>query len=203
MKVLIVNQEEVIKLLSMGECVQMMERALIMLSHGNAIQPLRNNIQVPTGNILSFMPSYLGDIKTVGAKIITVYPKNHGTTFDAHQGAVLLFETTNGSLIAVVDATAVTGIRTAAVSAVASNVLAKKDASDLALLGAGTQARAHLESMLLVRPIKRVRVWSIYKDEALAFADRESRRWGIKVEALNTAQETVEGAADDLHHHPC
>lgn len=193
-KVVIVNQEEVKSLLPMGDCVEVIGEALRALSQGNAILPLRMAVKLPQENILGIMPSYLENIQTVGAKVITVFPMNHGTKYDAHQGVVMLFDTDHGSLRAIIDATAITGIRTAAASAVAARVLAKKNAGDLAIIGAGTQARAHLEAMLLIRDIRRVRVWSIFKEEAKEFALRESKRLGINVEAIETGRETVEGA---------
>src|SRR5205823_12174740 len=89
-----------------------------------------------------------------------------GTPIDAHQGAVLLFEADHGRLLAMLDATTVTAIRTAAVSAVATRLLAREDAEELAILGAGTQGRMHLEAMTIVRPVRRVRVWSRTSEHA-------------------------------------
>jgi len=103
----------------------------------------------------------------------------------------MLFETEHGRLLAIVDASQITAIRTAATSAVATRLLAREEASDLALLGSGVQARTHLEAMLLARPIKRVRVWSRDPDHARHFAERESQRRGIKVEPMGTAQAAV------------
>ncbi len=195
MKVLIVNQTEVSKLLPMDDCIEVMEEALKALARGDAILPLRPSIWLPDKvSLLCLMPAYLGGIESVGVKVISVFPDNHSTDYDVHQGAVLLFETKHGCLQAIVDATAITGIRTAAVSAVATKSLARLDANDLAILGVGTQGRAHLEAMLLVRPIHRVRVWSLSLEEARQFAQRESQRHGITIEAVDTAQEAVTGA---------
>jgi ornithine cyclodeaminase len=109
-------------------------------------------------------------------------------------GAVILFDTQHGLLRAIVDGTAVTAIRTAAVSGVATRLLAREDAGDLAIIGAGTQARTHLEAMLNVRIIWRVRVFSLPLEGATEFARRESKRHGIEVEVKEAAQEAVEGA---------
>src|SRR6185295_14316234 len=110
-----------------------------------------------------------------------------------HQGAVLLFEATHGSLVAIIDATSITSIRTAAVSAVATDALARKHVTSAAILGSGVQAAAHLEALLVVRPIERVRVWSRSFDHAKAFAAREFARHGIRIEAVRSAREAVEG----------
>src|SRR5260370_24128381 len=92
----------------------------------------------------------------VGSKVIPVLPGNHGTEYDSHQGAVLLFETERGRLLAVMDASSITAIRTAAVSAVATRALARAEATTLGLLGTGVQAATHLEAMPLGRPLRRV-----------------------------------------------
>lgn len=195
MDVLIVNQNEVPQLLPMRECVDMMERAFRSLAEGQAILPLRPVMWLPERvGALGMMPSYLGGIQAMGLKAISVFPGNHGTPYDSHQGVVLLFETHNGRLLAIVDATSVTAIRTAAVSALATRLLALESAGDLAILGSGTEARTHLEAMLAVRPLRRVRVWSRHAENAARFAAVESERHGIKVEVLPDARAAVAGA---------
>jgi len=192
MKVHIINQAEVLQLLPMSECIEVMAEALKTLARGNAILPLRPVLWLPEKvGALGMMPSYLGDLKAMGLKVVSVFPGNHGTQYDSHQGAVMLFETEHGRLLAIVDASEITAIRTAATTAVATRLLAREEASDLAILGSGVQARTHLEAMLLARPIKRVRVWSRDPDHARHFAERESQRRGIKVEPMGTAQAAV------------
>jgi alanine dehydrogenase len=192
MKVLIINQSEARDLLSMEECIAVMEQAFMSLAKGKAIQPLRMAMSLPGGKILAMMPSFIEDIDSMGAKVITVFPGNHGTEYDAHQGIVLLFETGHGCLRAIVDGTAITGIRTAAVSAVATKLLARADTRTMAILGAGTQARAHLDAMRILFEFEKVHVWSIFPEEALRFARDESRRTGMDIRAAGTAEEAVE-----------
>lgn len=195
MQVRIINQSEVKRLLPMDECVAAMERALKALSGGNAVQPLRPVLWLPQRvGALGLMPSYLGDLGCFGLKAASVFPGNHGTQYDSHQGAVLLFEATHGQLLAVLDASSITAIRTAAVSAVATRVLAQESAGDLAILGSGVQARSHLRAMQLVRPLRRVRVWSRDPAHAQSFAQRESADSGLRIEVCSTVQETVSGA---------
>lgn len=195
MQVLIINQTEVHQLLPMGECMDAMADALRTLARGDAILPLRPIMWLPEKvGALGMMPSYLGDIRAMGLKVVSVFPGNHGTEYDSHQGAVLLFETEHGRLVAIIDASAITAIRTAAVSGVATRLLARDDAHDLAILGSGVQARSHLAAMLQARPIRRVRVWSRNPDHAAHFAECESRWHGTLVEAMPTAQEAVTGA---------
>lgn len=194
LKTIFINQKEVPRLLSMRDCIAVMEDALKALSLGEAILPLRTSMPLPGGNLLALMPSYMKSIHAAGVKAISVFPGNHGTQLDAHQGVVLLFEAQHGSLQAVIDATSITAIRTAAVSAVATRLLARSDTGDLAILGSGTQASGHLQAMLLVRKIRRVRVWSRSLSHAQAFAQRESKRWGVNIEAVNSARAAVVGA---------
>src|SRR5512138_1209552 len=117
MKVLVINQSEVQRFLPMHECIDVMAEALSALARGDAILPLRPILMLPERvGALGMMPAYLGDIGAVGLKVVTVFPGNHGTRYDSHQGAVLLFETVHGQLLSIMDASSITAIRTAAVS---------------------------------------------------------------------------------------
>ena len=195
MSVRIYTQADVPSLLPMRECIALMGEALRALARGDALQPLRSVIPAPSGGgLLATMPAFLGAPRSLGVKVITVTPGNQGTAFDSHQGAVLLFEAEHGSLLAIIDATSITTIRTAAVSGAATDALARSDASTLALLGSGVQAAAHLEAMRVVRPVKRARVWSRAFGHAEAFAAREAERHGIPIQAARSAREAVEGA---------
>jgi ornithine cyclodeaminase len=195
MKVLIANQTEVTQLLPMSECIEVIAEALKMLAGGDGILPLRTMLVLPGGqNVMGLMPSYMGGLRSVGVKVITAFPTNYGTEYDAHQGVVLLFDTQHGLLRAILDATSITAIRTAAASGVATRLLSREEAGDLAIIGAGTQAHTHLEAMRSVRNIRRVRVYSLPLEGAYEFAQRESKRYGIEVEVKETAREAVEGA---------
>ncbi len=196
MKILIVNQSEVPQLLPMKECIDVMAEALKRLSEGDVILPLRPVMWLPEKvGALGMMPGYIGSQAIMGLKVVSVFPGNHGTDYDSHMGAVMLFETQHGSPLALVDASEITAIRTAAVSGVATKLLARSDASDLCILGSGVQARSHLEAMLVVRAIKRVRVWSRNEDHTRQFAAEESKRYGITIEPMASAQQAVEGAS--------
>lgn len=195
MKVLMVNHEEVRQWLSMGECVDVMADVFKMLSRGNALNPLRNIMWLPDkSGLIGMMPAYLADGGVMGLKAISVFPGNHATDYDSHQGTVLLFETRNGRLLAMMDAGKITAIRTAAVSGVATRLLAAKNAENLAILGCGVQAASHLEAMRAVRPIKTVRVWSRNFDHAKDFADREAARLAISIKAVESTKQAVDGA---------
>jgi ornithine cyclodeaminase/alanine dehydrogenase-like protein (mu-crystallin family) len=195
-RLVVLDRDAVARLLPMDECVEVMARALATVASGNAILPLRPMIRLPDSpNIFALMPAYLGDPKSVGVKVLTVFPVNHGTPIDAHQGAVLLFEADHGRLLAILDATTVTAIRTAAVSAVATRLLAREDADELAILGAGTQGRMHLEAMTVVRPVRRVRIWSRTTEHARALAQLARERFDLRADVCSTPAHAVEGAS--------
>jgi len=172
-----------------------MVSTLSALARGETILPLRTVVLIPdTNDAFAVMPAYIGSPKTMGAKIITVYPGNHGTQYDSHQGAVLLFDPDNGSLAALLDATAVTTIRTAAVSAVATWLLARPNASTLAIVGAGVQAHAHLESMCAVRPIKTLRIWSRTPSNAERLADVARTKFSLETTISASCADAVRDA---------
>lgn len=187
---LILNQNDVTRLLTMEKCVGLMADTLSALARGEATLPLRTVFGIPDG-AFAVMPAALANPSSVGAKIITVLPKNHGTEFDSHQGAVLLFDTGNGSLLSVMDATSITTIRTAAVSGVATRALAKKDAKSLAILGAGVQGHSHLDAMFAVRKFQDVRIWSRNAKNAQTLADIARDKYGAKAAVSSTAKNAV------------
>jgi ornithine cyclodeaminase/alanine dehydrogenase-like protein (mu-crystallin family) len=195
MAVLLANDRDVTALLPMQECMRVMAVALTTLARGDAALPLRTVMRLPDSpNAFALMPAYLGSPNAVGVKVITVFPGNDATAFDSHQGAVLLFDTEYGRLLAILDASSITAIRTAAVSGVATDMLARSDARVLAILGSGVQAATHLEAMRLARPIERVRVWSRTPSRLRAFTERAAERHGLPIEPCSSAEEAVDGA---------
>src|SRR5262245_30274427 len=115
MDVRVLGWREVRRLLPVAECIEVMAGALAALARGPGVQPLPQLTRRPGGDgrLLGSMPAYLGDIDAPGIKVITVCPGNHGTELDSHQGAVLLFEGQRGRLVAIIDASELTAIRTA------------------------------------------------------------------------------------------
>ena len=191
---LYLNRHDVEALLPMDECIEVVDAALRALARGEAIQPLRSACWMLERNgLLAVMPGMLG--KTIaGVKVLTVVPENHLHGEESHQGMVILFEQERGRPLALLDASSVTAIRTAAASAVATRALARAEAGDLAILGSGTQARTHLDAMRAVRTLRRVRVWSRRPESARRFAGREGERTGLAVETMPSAREAVDGA---------
>ncbi len=195
MKVLLAGHDVVERLLPLDECILVMRDTFDMLARGEAMLPLRGGLRQPDGKgVLAWMPAYLGKERLIGGKFITVFGGNRDTHFESHQGAVLLFESENGRLLAILDAASITAIRTAACSALATDLLATDDSSDLAILGSGTQAYMHLRSMRVIRNIRRVRIWSRNAEHARNFASRTSREHGIPIETVSSVREAVTGA---------
>lgn len=181
-------------MLSMPKCIELMEEALASLARGEVMLPLRPVLKIPDSqNVFALMPAYSRALGAIGTKLISVYPGNHGAGLDSHQGVVMLFDAAQGSPIALMDAISITAIRTAAVSGVATRLLAREDARVLAILGSGTQARTHLDAMLAARPFRHVRVWSRDTSHAREFAKQAARRHVVDI----TVSETAEVAALD------
>lgn len=195
MSLRVIGRDEVRRLLPMSDCIEVMARALETLGRNEAVNPLRTMLLKPDrSGLLGMMPAYLTSPPAIGMKAVTVFPGNHGTELDSHQGVVLLFEPERGELLAVVEAGEITAIRTAAVSGLATRLLARPEACDLAILGSGVQARTHLEAMAVVRDLRRVRVWSRTAAHAEAFARSEALASGPTIEAIGDAEEAVRGA---------
>jgi ornithine cyclodeaminase len=192
---LVVNQSEVMRALPMRSCIDLMRETLAALARGDAVQPLRTHLATPDRRgILGLMPGYLSPAHALGIKVLTIFSANEGSPLDSHQGAVLLFEEERGTLLAIVDATAITAIRTAAVSGLATELLARPGAGDLALLGAGTQALTHAEAMLAVRPVRRIRLWNRTAGRGERMARLIQSRLGAAVELCPSVPDAVTGA---------
>lgn len=186
MSVLVLNQEEVERLLDMAGCIEAMADALASLARGEVQVPLRFIVSPEDGaSLLGLMPAHrAGGSPLYSLKTVAVFPDNPKRGLDAHQGTVTLFDGETGEVRALMNASAITAIRTAAVSAVATRLLAREDARELALLGAGVQARTHLEALRRVRDFERVRVYSPTAEHARALGE----------EAVASAEEAVRGA---------
>jgi len=191
---MILRATDVRRHLPMADCITAMEAVFRALHGGRADQPVRQVIRSSSGNgALYVMPASVTDDAAGGmaVKLVSLFPDNASLGLESHQGVIAVFDGTNGSVRALVEAGSVTAIRTAAVSALATRLLALPRAADLAILGAGVQARSHLSAMLEVRPVRRARVWSRNADRARSLADEASRTHGIEVTAADTPREAL------------
>jgi ornithine cyclodeaminase/alanine dehydrogenase-like protein (mu-crystallin family) len=196
MDVLLLGHTEVAALLPMEECIPLMHEALVSLAEGQVHQPLRTIVRPPDADgIMGLMPSYSsGAHAAFGLKAICIFGGNAARGKDSHQGAVLLFSAESGELLAVINASAVTAVRTAAVSGVATHALAREDACELAVIGAGVQACSHVEAMSHVRRIRRCRVASRRIERARELADELSGSYAFPIEAVETVEAALSGA---------
>jgi ornithine cyclodeaminase/alanine dehydrogenase-like protein (mu-crystallin family) len=190
----VIGHDDVRRLLPMDECIELMAAVLADLARGRVWQPLRFVVRPPEeSSLMGLMPAHRSaERPAYGLKVVCIFPRNPARGLDMHQGGVLLFDGETGELRALLDASAVTALRTAAVSAVATRALAREDVRELALLGSGVQARAHLEAMAHVRQFERARVWSRTREHARAFVVEAEA--AFPVEAVESAEAAVRGA---------
>jgi ornithine cyclodeaminase len=196
MKILVLDNRQIRELLPMTECIELMADALSALARGEVFQPLRTIVRPPDARgLLGLMPAYrAGEQGAFGLKAICVFPGNPAIGKDAHQGAVMLFSRETGELLALMNASEITAIRTAAVSAVATRMLAREDAEQLGIVGAGVQARTHLAALSAVRPIKRAKVACRNIEHAEELAREMRPQFSFSIEPVRTNEEAVRGA---------
>ena len=196
MKILILDNQQILALLPMEDCIELMADALSALARGEVFQPLRTIIRPPEARgLLGLMPAYRsGEQGAFGLKAICVFPENPAQGKDAHQGAVMLFSRETGELLALMNASAITAIRTAAVSAVATRILSREDAHELAIIGAGVQARSHLIALASVRSIKHARVACRNIRHAEQLVREMQPSLSFPIEPVRTNEDAVRGA---------
>jgi thiomorpholine-carboxylate dehydrogenase len=183
---LFLDEEQVRKHLRMEELIPAMEKALIDFSGGKVAQPVRSVITVdPPGGFFGMMPALTAE--GLGIKLVTFYPTNAKLGIPTHMATIFLVDPETGTPLAVMDGRLITEMRTAAVSAAATKLLASRDAKILAILGSGVQARSHVEALRLVRQFEEIRVWSSTK----AHAERFAKEFGAKA---MPAEDTVRDA---------
>jgi ornithine cyclodeaminase/alanine dehydrogenase-like protein (mu-crystallin family) len=208
-RLLVLSAGDVHRLLAYGECADAMRGALAALARGQVHQPLRMIIRPPgAAGMMGLMPAYqadgtapdltgeagTADEAAYGLKAICIFPGNPAAGLDSHQGVVLLSSARTGEPLALLNASAVTEVRTAAVSAVATGLLARADATELAIIGTGVQARAHLLAIAAARPLTRVRVAGRDQAKARRFAEAMRELVTVPVTASGSAAEAVAGA---------
>ncbi len=196
MKILILDSAQIRELLPMADCIELMSDALSALARDEVHQPLRTIIRPPNARgLLGLMSAYRGGERgAFGLKAICVFPGNPSQGKDAHQGAVMLFSRETGELLALMNASEITAIRTAAVSAVATRLLAREDARDLAIIGAGVQGRTHLVALACVRSLERVRVAARNVEHSRRLVEEMQPNFPFRIEAVETNEQAVRGA---------
>jgi ornithine cyclodeaminase/alanine dehydrogenase-like protein (mu-crystallin family) len=188
-KLRILGPQSVRDLLPMDRCIDLMRQAFIQVSQGRTVQPIRQMVRTPDNKgMMGWMPGYTADPARLGLKLITIFPGAVAQGIKSHQGAVLLFEAETGSILAVIDAAEITGIRTAAATAAATDALARADAKTLSIFGCGEQAITHLAALSLVRKFERVSVWGRDAAKAHAFSAEQAPRYDFPIDVAATPQ---------------
>jgi ornithine cyclodeaminase len=191
MTALVLNEHDVEQLLDYEGCIEAMDGVLRALARGELTLPLRSVLRPPgSSSLLGLMPSHrAGEAPLYALKTVCIVPDNPQRGLDAHQGTVTLFDGETGQVRAVLNASPVTAIRTAACSAVATRALAREDARELAIVGAGVQGRAHIGALSTVRAFDRIRVASRTIEHGRTLAAEFPN-----AEAVESAEEAVRGA---------
>jgi ornithine cyclodeaminase len=191
--VLVLSRADVDRLIDLDRLREAVARAMADLSAGRASMPARIAAMVPERDgLLAAMPAYLPSSRALTTKLVSLFPRN--TDRPTHQAVIVVFDPENGTPVAVMDGEAITAARTAAGSALATDLLARRDARVLAVIGTGVQARAHLRAVPRVREFREVRVAGHHLEKARALAD-EARGWlGATVRAVATYEEAEIGA---------
>ena len=191
----LLSEQDLRIVLTMRDLIGAMEDALARYSRREVAQPLRSIVEIGMQKaFFGVMPAFIPDLPALGTKVVTVFPSNTAAGLPTHLATILLLDPMTGELLAVVDGRFITEARTAAASAVSVKLLARPDASRLAILGSGVQARSHLEAIGLVRDLSAVRVWSPTAANRAAFAREMQPRCSAPIIPAASAQDAVEGA---------
>jgi ornithine cyclodeaminase/alanine dehydrogenase-like protein (mu-crystallin family) len=196
MGLLVLSHADVVAALPADECAEAMAAVLASHARGEAFMPLRSIMIAPSGaGFMGLMPAWRGgDDPVFSLKTICVMSGNPARGLDAHQGTVTLYDGETGQPTAILDASAITEIRTAAVTAVATRLLAREDARVLAVIGAGVQARAHLESLAPVRAFEDIRLYAPTESHARELAERPPNGVLAPITVSASAEQAVRGA---------
>ncbi len=189
-----IDRDEVARRLTYEVCIPIVREAMIAFSHGETRQLLRSIIPLSHGRLFGVMPGAMGTNATFGAKLISVFQDNFAKGIQSHQGLVILFDPETGAPVCVAHAGEITAIRTAAASAVATDVLARKDTRRMAILGYGEQAGTHARAIGKVRNLESIVVWGRSQERAQAFATGMQTELGVTVTTAGSVQEAVSEA---------
>lgn len=197
MKVLVLTHTQVEELMPVADCIGVMEGAFRALAEGGVFNPLRMMLrpEAAGGALFAVMPALVGgEERNYGVKVVAVYHDNPKLGKDAHQGFVSLFHSQTGEPLAFINAAAVTAIRTAAVSGLATRLLSRPEAKTLALIGTGTQAHYHLPAIAAVRNLAEVRVVGGRPESAAAFVEKHQPNYSFPLKAAGSVEEATDGA---------
>jgi ornithine cyclodeaminase len=175
---------EIKQSITMHQAILAMETAFIQLAKGEAQLPLRTAVPIDTEEALTLtMPAYLAKDKTLGLKVVSIFPHNLNQGKPSITGLILLLDASTGEPQALMDAGYLTALRTGAISGLATKYFARDDASHVAIMGSGVQAYTQLEAVAAVRPITHVSVWSRHIEHTKDFVKKLEDQYEVKVHA--------------------
>lgn len=189
-----VDAKKVREFLAYRECIPVMRNAMARLSSDETEQMLRQILPLDRARMFGVMAGTMGDERPWGAKLVSVTPVRNDPSLSSHQGVIVLFEPERGTPTAIIEAGAVTAIRTASSSAMASDLLAIKDATSLAIIGTGEQALHHALAVREVRPIREIRIWGRSATKARSLASDIVDETGIKAVACDHVEDAAREA---------
>jgi alanine dehydrogenase len=190
----LLNERDIERLMTPDELIDAMENALRRFSAGDSVQPVRTVLPIGPQEFFGLMPAYVPDPAVVGVKLVTVFGRNTALGLPSHLATILLFSPETGALVAVMDGRHITAVRTAAVSAISADLLARDDAAVMAIIGSGVQARSHFAALDRVFELDEVRVWSPTPDHQVKFIDEVRAGTETRLVGKDSAEEAVHGA---------
>jgi alanine dehydrogenase len=191
----LLSEQDLRMVLSTRDLIAAMEGALVRFSSREVTQPLRTVMEVGMQKaFFGVMPAFIADLPALGTKVVTVFPSNSAAGLPTHLATIMLLDPMTGELLAIADGRYITEARTAAVSALSVRLLARTQASSLAIIGSGVQARSHLEAIALVRDLSAVRVWSPNASRCAAFVREMQPRTSARIVTAASAKDAVQGA---------
>ena len=191
---LVINQQQIRTLLTPNTSIELMRKAMIQASSGEAEMPLRWGMQVPGSGLMGMMPGYIASPRCFGIKVINMMAANQNGVNSSHLGAMMLFEASNGLPLALIDAGEITALRTAAASALATDLLSRKDAKKLAIIGSGEQAESHILALSTVRKFEHISVCFRDLNKATSFQNRLHSKGGPDIIPTNDIEACLAGA---------
>ncbi|HEV2350059.1 MAG TPA: ornithine cyclodeaminase family protein [Terriglobia bacterium] len=192
---LFLSRNEVESLLDLDQLIESLAPAMAELSAGAVSMPARGVVQIgKNGGLLAAMPVYLPLSQTLSTKLVSVFPGNERLGLPSHQAVVLVFDSKNGTPLAMMDGASITAIRTAAGSALATRLLSRPESQVLTLLGTGVQARAHAKAITRVRRVREVRVWGRSRQKFDALVKEQFVASGVRARAVPELKQALAGA---------
>tara|TARA_R110001606_G_scaffold399036_1_gene580062 strand:- start:816 stop:1799 length:984 start_codon:yes stop_codon:yes gene_type:complete len=191
-----ISGEEIASILTYPKCIELMRKAMETVARGDSVLPLRQAMPLPdSDNKLGVMPGYLGgDDRAFGVKLLSLFPDNPNAGFPSHMGLYTLFDAEHGEPLAIMSANVLTAIRTACMTAAATDILARKDAKTMLIVGTGEQAESHVHALCEVRQFEEIRIWGRSLEKAQVLAARLQSATPVKLTAVGDLSAATKGA---------